>query len=116
MLNSDKTKYTPKGRITFIYFEDQIKFFTEDYEEEMLGFYEETICGDMMGGKEFYEDVDCGGIIDYDGMLGEVFVNGYKSNLGLCHKGLCQGHFIVDGSTWLDICDEFNVEVEWCNK
>ena len=26
------------------------------------------------------------------------------------------GDFIVDGPTWLDICDEFNVEVEWCNK
>ena len=116
MLNSDKTRYTPNGRITFIYADGEIKYSTEDYALEMLDFYEERICGDMMSGKEFYEDVDCGGIIDYDGMLGEVFVNGYKSNLGLCHKGLFQGHFIVDGSTWLDICDEFNVEVEWCNK
>ena len=116
MLNSDKTRYTPKGRITFIYANGEIQYSTEDYPKEMLEFYEERICGDMMSGVEFYEDVDCGGIIDYDGILGDVFVNGYKSNLGLCHRGLCQGYFIVDGDTWLDICDEFDVEVEWCNK
>ena len=116
MLNSDKTIYTPKGRITFIYSDGEIKYTTEDYPQEMLDFYEKKIYGDLMSGKEFYEDVDGGCIIDYDGILGEVFVNGYVSNLGLCHRGLCQGYFIVDGETWLDICEEFDVEVEWCNK
>jgi hypothetical protein len=116
MLNSDKTKYLPRGTFTFAYIDDQIKFFTEDYPEHVKEMYERRICGDMMSGKDFYEEVDCGGIIDYDGILGEVYVNGYKSNLGLFHRGLCQGYFIVDGPTWLDICDEFDVEVEWCNK
>lgn len=109
-------KYSPRGSMTFIYADGDIKYSIESYEKKMMEFYEETICGDLMSGHEFYEDVDCGGIIDYDGMLGNVFVDGYKSNLGLCHRGLCQGGFIVDGSTWLDLCDEFNVEVEWCNK
>lgn len=116
MLSFDKTIYTPKGVITFIYSEGEIKYTTEDYKPEMLDFYEKKIYGDLMSGKEFYECVDGGCIIDYDGILGEVFVNGYVSNLGLCHRGLCQGYFIVDGETWLDICDEFDVEVEWCNK
>ena len=116
MLNSEKIKYTPKGTMIFMCSGEGIKYSIEDYEPYMLDFYEQTICGDIMSGKEFYEYVDWGGIIDYDGILGEVFVNGYKSNLGLCHKGLCQGGFIVDGDTWLDICEEFNVEVEWCNK
>ena len=116
MLNSDKTTYQPKGRIIFVFSDDEMKYFKEDYEEHMLDFYERRICGDLMRGKDFLEDVDGGCIMDYDGVLSEVFVDGYRSNLGLCHRGLCQGGFIVDGDTWLDICEEFNVEVEWCNK
>ena len=108
--------YFPKGTITFGYIDDEIKFFIEDYPAEMKEMYAQFVCGDMMSGKDFYEVVDGGGIIDYDGMLGNVYVNGYQSNLGLFHGGLCQGRFIVDGPTWLDICDEFDVEVEWCNK
>ncbi len=113
---NDMPKYFPKGTITFAYVGDEIKFFTEEYPVGAKDMFAQVICGDMMSGKDFYEDVDDGGIIDYDGSLGNVYVNGYKSNLGLFHRGLCQGHFIVDGPTWLDICEEFNVEVEWCNK
>jgi hypothetical protein len=112
----DLDKYIPKGTITFGYINGEIKFFTAEYPKEYEEMYSEVICGDMMSGKDFYECVDGGGIIDYDGCIGNVYVNGYKSNLGLFHRGLCQGHFIVDGPTWLDICDEFDVEVEWCNK
>lgn len=112
----NKKVYSPKGTITFAYIDGDIKFFTEDYPVDITELFERTICGDMMGGKEFYECVDGGCIMDYDGSLGDVYINGYKSNLGLFHRGLCQGYFIVDGPTWLDICDEFNVEVEWCNK
>jgi len=109
-------KYFPKGTITFAYVGDDIKYFTEDYPAETKDMFYQVVCGDMMSGKDFYECVDGGCIIDYDGSLGDVYVNGYKSNLGLYHRGLCQGHFLVDGQTWLDICDEFDVEVEWCNK
>lgn len=112
----DMPKYFPKGIMTFGYVNGEIKFFTVDYPTEMKDMYAQIICGDMMSGKDFYECVDGGGIIDYDGSLRDVYVNGYKSNLGLCHRGLCQGHFIVDGPTWLNICDEADVEVEWCNK
>ena len=113
----DKLLYLPKGTMTFGYVDGEVKFFTEDYPEGMEEMFECIICGDVMSGKEFYKCVDGGGIIDYDGTLGGVYVNGYKSNLGLMHKGVCQGHFIVDGQTWLDICEDFGcVEVEWCNK
>ena len=63
MLNSDKTKYLPKGTFTFAYIDDQIKFFAEDYPEHVREMYERRICGDMMSGKDFYEDVDGGGIL-----------------------------------------------------
>ena len=112
----EQNKYLPKGTITFGYLDGEIKFFTTEYPEEYKEMYTEVICGDMMSGNDFYECVDDGCIIDYDGCIGNVYVNGYKSNLGLFHRGLCQGHFIVDGPTWLDICDEFDVKVEWCNK
>lgn len=109
--------YHPNGTMTFGYVGGEVQFFIEDYPAGMEEMFEYVICGDIMNGKEFYECVDGGGIIDYDGTLGCVFVNGYKSNLGLFHRGLCQGQFIVDGPTWLDICETFaNVEVEWCNK
>lgn len=107
---SNKKNYLVKGTMTLALLENEICYSTHENPINCV------ICGDLMTGKEFYEDVDCGGIIDYDGCLGEVFINGYRSNLGLCHRGLCQGGFIVDGPTWLDLCNDFNIEVEWCNK
>lgn len=99
-----------KGYLNFAYVDGEAQYCTEDHPLEI------NICGDMMSGKEFYEHVDSTYIIDYDGILGDVYVNGYKSNLGLSHKGLHQGDFMVDGETWLELCDEFDIEVEWCNK
>ena len=113
----DKKKvYSPKGYMRFAYIDGEIQYFKKDYPKDMLDIYEVPICGDLMSGKEFYEHVDGTYIIDYDGSMSDVFIDGYRSNLGLHHKGLSQGHFLVDGPTWLDICDEFDVEVEWCNK
>jgi hypothetical protein len=112
----DKKVYSPKGFILFVYVGGDIRYFKQDYPKDMLDFYEVRICGDLMSGKEFYDNVDDTSLIDYDGSMSDVFVDGYRSNLGLFHKGLSQGRFLVDGPTWLDICEEFDVEVEWCNK
>lgn len=103
---------TCEGNITFALINNEIKY----HKNNSLFPMNYRICGDLMTGKEFYECVDCGGIIDYDGSLGEVLIDGYRSNLGLCHRGICQGGFIVDGPTWLEMCEKFNIEVEWCNK
>ena len=54
--------------------------------------------------------------IDYDGTMACVWADGYITNLGLCHAGLCQGKFLVDGDMWLDICRRYDVVVEWCNR
>lgn len=112
----DVKVYSPKGYMKFAYIGGDIRYFKEDYPQDMMDFFEVHMYGDLMSGKEFYEHVDSTGIIDSDGSMSKVFIDGYRSNLGLHHKGLSQGYFIVDGPTWLDICDEFNVEVEWCNK
>lgn len=71
---------------------------------------------DLMDGIEFYENVNDGGFIDYDGTLAHVFVDGYLSNLGLLLRGISQGKFKVDGETWLEICKEHEVKVNWANK
>lgn len=71
---------------------------------------------DLMDGIEFYTHVNNGGFIDYDGTLANVFVDGYLSNLGLLLRGISQGKFKVDGETWLEICEEHEVKVNWANK
>lgn len=70
----------------------------------------------LMSGEEFFKHVDSGCIIDNDGSLANIFIDGYDSNLGLHHKGLSDGNFLVDKNTFLDICKNHKVEVNWANK
>lgn len=115
--------YRSKGYMAFVCTEDGLKYGVTDKADELKNFNGEDFMHqfehriyDLMDGKEFYKCVDCGGFIDYDGGIADIFVDGYKSNLGLWHAGLCSGKFLVDGETFLDICDEFKVEVNWANK
>ena len=71
---------------------------------------------DIIDGKEFLESVKDYFFTDYDGHIVEVFVDGYKTNLGLATENLTQGKFLVSSEIWSDICDEFKVEVNWANK
>lgn len=105
-------KFKSKGNILFGYSKNNILIAKMPYYEEK----EIDIYGDLMSGKEFYECVDSCCIMDDDGVIGYVFVDGYESNLGLSHSGLTQGNFLVVGDTWLELCDEYNIVVEWCNK
>lgn len=71
---------------------------------------------DLFDGKNFLENVLDGCIMDYDGSISDIFVDGYVSNLGLATDNLTQGKFLVSAEVWSDICDEFKVEVNWANK
>lgn len=71
---------------------------------------------DLFDGKEFLEQVEEGYLIDYDGSISGIFVDGYISNLGLSTHNLTQGKFLVSAEMWFEICDEFKVEVNWVNK
>lgn len=71
---------------------------------------------DLIDGKKFLECVQEGYLIDYDGNISSIFVNGYLSNLGLATDNLSQGDFLVSAEVWSEICDEFKVEVNWANK
>ena len=108
--------YKPKGYLEFAYIDKEIKTRFYEYHEFEKEFFSIKITGDLVSGEEFYDWVDHGSIIDYDGFLSHVFIDGCRSNLGLTHKGLTQGEFLVDGPTWLEICANYNVQVEWSNK
>ena len=110
-------KYNIKGYMKFVYSkEDGIIIKTRDYKEEWEKFFADKTIYDLMSGEEFVEHVDSGCIIDDDGSLANIFIDGYDSNLGLYHKGLSDGNFLVDKNTFLDICKNHKVEVNWANK
>ena len=70
----------------------------------------------LIDGKKFLENVQEGYLLDYDGTISAIFVDGYISNLGLATDNLTQGKFLVSTEMWEEICDEFKVEVNWANK
>jgi len=88
-------------------------------EEVVDHMYRHLFTKDIYGlfdGKEFLENVEEGYLIDYDGSISSVFVDGYLSNLGLSTDNMQQGKFLVSAEVWKDICEEFKVEVNWANK
>ena len=70
----------------------------------------------LMSGSAFLSLVDSTCIIDDDGLLSEVLVDGFISNLGLSHKHFSQGDFLVTYDVGKDICSNHDVVVNWANK
>lgn len=112
----EKAKITPKGYMYFVQTQYETGVIQKDYEPWEVEMHKREVIGDLMSGEEFYADVDDRCIMDYDGTMAYVWADGYITNLGLCHKGLCQGDFLVDGDMWLDICRKYDIVVEWCNR
>lgn len=109
----------PRSRIIFRYnkdSEEKYEIDIIDYDEGRQEMSEYSVIGDLTNGYSFLYEVEDGGIIDYDGCLGKVYVCGYESNLGLSCNGLHQGYFQVDSETWERLCEKYNIMVEWCNK
>ena len=72
---------------------------------------------DLISGSDFLEMVKTKCIINYDGVLDCILVNGYKTNLGLVSKnGFIDGEFLVDEATFKTLCNENEVLVNWANK
>lgn len=122
-------KYQTKGTLDFVATVDDIKVALRDKEwyREDLGcdsifdmWYDDHFnknIYDLMSGEKFLEAVKCGYITNYDGSVATVFVDGYISNLGLyTYEGFECGGFQVDEELWLQICDNYKVEVNWANK
>lgn len=122
-------RYKTKGRLDFVATLDDIKVAMKDKEWyrkdwgsdvtfEMMWkdrFIEDIY--DLYSGEEFLELVKDKCIMNYDGTVADIFVDGYKSNLGLfTEEGFECGAFQVDEELWLHICDNYKVEVNWANK
>lgn len=71
---------------------------------------------DLFDGKGFLEDVRNKCIIDYDGSLEHIFVNGFESNLGLASNDFCQGKFLVMEDVFEELCEEYNIKVDWAGR
>ena len=124
-----KDKYQTNGRLDFVATVDDIKVGIRDkewyrkdwgHDATFEMFWEDRFhksIYDLMSGKKFLKMVTEGYFINDDGTVSNVFVDGYISNLGLyTENGFECGGFLVDEELWLQICDNYKVEVNWANK
>jgi len=113
-------KKTIRGEIYFFLRNGYIEVDIRDYSEEdklFINLYPtEYNIYDLMNGKDFADNVECGGFIDYDGSIAEIFVDDYKSNLGIWDFGMHQGKFCVGLNDFRKLCDKYNIEVNWANR
>lgn len=70
----------------------------------------------LMRGSDFAHDVDAGCLIDYDGYVQNVFINGFKTNIRLSHNGLSTDRFGVSKYIWDNLCRDNEIYVDWVNK
>lgn len=64
-------------------------------------------------GIEFFQMIEEGRISNENVILHNVFIYNYNTNLGLVHKGFCQGDLLVCGEIWLDLCTQADIRVNW---
>lgn len=89
--------------------------FIEAYTKDVIDLHTYPIF-DLMPGLDFLEAVLSGSITDYDGIIANIFVDGFNSNLGLYTQNLIDGEFLVCENTFREICNKYKVEVNWANK
>lgn len=112
----DEVKFL-KGVMTFAYIKGKMQYTTYEYDDldRQMNSHKADIY-DLMSGEEFVDCVECGGFIDYDGTLAEIYVDDYVTNLGISDYGIHQGNFRVDLKKFREICKNYKVEVNWANK
>lgn len=71
---------------------------------------------DLLLGKEFLDYVRNGCITDNDGILFGIYIDGFRTNLGLDEAGFSQGNFLVSDKVFEDLCNSHEVLVNWANK
>ena len=130
-----KDKFEAKGLIIFFVSKNDELFtveFDKDYYTEMYKQYGEIgkqMLADkyerdftfdiyyLISGKEFLDCVKCSGFTDYDGYIKDVYVDGFKSNVGLISDNLISGgDFYMDEDAWSKLCEDYDVKVNWVNK
>lgn len=132
----DKKKYEAKGNLLFrigvlgletqgydrcFYLQQNLNLYSSQEQAEAVTdmFYRDKFSRDiydLFDGDEFLQMVEDGCIIDYDGHIVDIFVDGYRSNLGLATDNLTQGELLVNAEVWKELCKNFKIEVNWANK
>ena len=127
-MEDKEKKFISKGDIDFVYGKDGMMHRVWQL-EDLRRLYHGVLTDDMIkdmhctyniydlfSGKEFLQMVEEDCIIDYDGSLSDIFVDGYKSNLEFVANNFCQGKFLVTTEIFRELCDEYNIQVNWANK
>ena len=113
-------RYRIKGYRIFAYVNGGLSY--SDYTKEEFNkiFVDNTTSKvdtkELMSGTQFITDVNCNEIGNSDGYIENIYVDGYKTNLGVVSKHLIQGAFLVDFETFGKICLEHDVKVHWISK
>ena len=134
-MSKDKEKYLAKGQMIFVQTADGLKeyiydrdYYLNEYRDK-LGLNTETYVNyiydskftfnvySLMSGKKFLKMISSGYFTDDDGHIAELFVDGFKTNLGLFTDKLISGEgCLLDENAWKNMCNKYNVEVNWANK
>jgi len=113
-------KKTIKGEVYFFLKNGYIETFYKEYTEKQKSYVNlyraEIEVEDLIDGETFAEYVEDGCFIDYDGSISQIFVDDYKSNLGIWDKGIHQGEFCVGLYDFRRLCNQYKIEVDWVNK
>ena len=126
-------KFKSKGTITFfINDEGDISFMqttvaqlakeicNSPVKEDYINFLQDSMFShtkyDIISIKDFIDCIECGGITNYDGEIANIFVDGYKSNLGLCMNGFIDGSFLVSKTIIKELASSHEIIVNWANK
>lgn len=114
------SKFRVKGYRLFAYLRGSIQYIDYTKEEFKQKFVDTTDnrvdTKELMNGTQFITDVNCNEIGNSDGYIENIYVDGYKTNLGIVSKYLIQGAFLVDFETFGRICLEHDVKVHWVER
>lgn len=87
----------------------------EEYESITDFKFNKTIYS-MFDGQEFVDMIKKGCITSYDGFISEIYVDGYLSNLGIISDTFEDGEFLVSIEMFEELCQDYEVLVNWANK
>lgn len=87
----------------------------EEYESFTDFKFNKTIYS-MFDGQEFVDMIKKRYITSYDGFISEIYVDGYLSNLGIISDTFEDGEFLVSIEMFEELCQDYEVLVNWANK
>lgn len=99
-------------KLMYTNIDDVLDNYPDDMRDEMRAVLTDIAIFNLTDGETFLHDVRIGKINNDDALI-DVIVDGYLSNLGLSESGFNQGRFLVDGDLFEDLCQDYNILVNW---